>query len=170
MVCGDAQGRGRFGPAPRFAPTREPVAVPANPGRLARTWEVSDRRDARGARRTVPRAASKGRLVGAAAESRKPQPALEPGISRFELCCLGHAQLPEKPGGGHGQQALGIECAGLKPPNLDGYVKLRTTQRRGERNNTHKGVTGISLRNADHPNRAHLARTLSRGSLCGRSR
>ena len=51
-------------------------------------------------------AASKGRLVGAAAESRKPQPALEPGSSLLELCCLDPAQLLERPGGGHGWQAL----------------------------------------------------------------
>ena len=68
--------------------------------------EGSDRRDTRGAGRTVPRAASKGRSVRAAAESRKPQPALEAGTNLLELCCLERAQLPEKPGGGHGQRAV----------------------------------------------------------------
>ncbi len=66
------------------------------------------------------RSASNARLLGAAAESRKPQPALEPGIHLAELCCLERTQPPEELGGGHGQRALDVEWAGLKPPDLDG--------------------------------------------------
>ena len=105
--------------------------------------------------------------MGAAAESRKPQPALEPGINLLELCRLEGAQPPEKLGGGHGEQARDIECAGLKPPNLEDYVKLQTTRRRNERDNTDKGVVGISLRNADQQNRGILHELCHRAASVG---
>jgi hypothetical protein len=49
------------------------------------------------------RAASNSRSLGAATESRKLQPALKTSLNLLELCGLERAQLPEKPGGGHGQ-------------------------------------------------------------------